>query len=205
MQRGRNDFLSFLFNAADTSRFINWKTKSSYEKLLSCSFGDIAVSKPGLFSLHCHCHILLYSVPRLLVLITLPTFCVLVRICNYAFIDPLGRPTIKAGSDHCLHTCCPYVRPTFQNIAKQNEFQVKTMFTTGEIVGLAEWIIDDTLFCFLYFCLRISLWRSRAFIQAQKNATQIVGRVAVIPVPVRILYANLLSSLPEGLMLIREP
>ena len=33
---------------------------------------------------------------------------------------------------------------TFQNLAKQNKFQAKTMFTTGETVGLAEWIIDDT-------------------------------------------------------------
>ena len=39
----------------------------------------------------------------------------------------------------------PSVRPSdFQNLAKQNKFQSKTMFTTGETVGLAEWIIDDT-------------------------------------------------------------
>ena len=31
---------------------------------------------------------------------------------------------------------------------KQNNFQAKTMFTTGESVGLAEWIIDDT--CIVY-------------------------------------------------------
>ena len=28
-------------------------------------------------------------------------------------VDPLGRPTVTAGSDHCFHTCCPYVRPHF--------------------------------------------------------------------------------------------
>ena len=33
------------------------------------------------------------------------------------------------------------VRP-FQNLAKPN--RAKTMFATGETVGLAEWIIDDT-------------------------------------------------------------
>ena len=38
---------------------------------------------------------------------------------------------------------------TFQNIAKQNNFQAKTMFTTGETVGLAEWIIVDTYLVFL--------------------------------------------------------
>ena len=37
--------------------------------------------------------------------------------------------------------------PTFQNLAKQNSFQVKT----GEIVGLAEWITDDTCLVFLFF------------------------------------------------------
>ena len=33
--------------------------------------------------------------------------------------------------------------PTFQNLAKQNKFQAIAMFTIGETVGLAEWIIDD--------------------------------------------------------------
>ena len=32
--------------------------------------------------------------------------------------------------------------PTFQNLAKQNK--AKTMFATGETVGLAKWIVDDT-------------------------------------------------------------
>ena len=44
-----------------------------------------------------------------------------------------------------------YVRtsvPTFQNLAKQNKFQAKTMFTTSETVGLDEWIIDDIQFVF---------------------------------------------------------
>ena len=44
--------------------------------------------------------------------------------------------------------------PTFQNLAKQNKFQPKTKFTTGETVGLAEWIIDDTN---LSFFLHVSL------------------------------------------------
>ena len=33
-------------------------------------------------------------------------------------VDPRGRPTVPAGSDHCFCTCCPYIRtsvPTFQN------------------------------------------------------------------------------------------
>ena len=34
----------------------------------------------------------------------------------------------------------------FQYLAKQNKFQEKTMFTSGETVGLAEWIIFATKF-----------------------------------------------------------
>ena len=44
------------------------------------------------------------------------------------------------NNDHCFCTCRPSVRPHF---SKQNKFQAKTMFATGETVGLAEWIIDD--------------------------------------------------------------
>ena len=61
-----------------------------------------------------------------------------------------------AGSDHCFHTCCPYVHTsvrTFQNLAKQNMLQLKTMFTTGEILSLAEWIIDDYCLIFIFIYL----------------------------------------------------
>ena len=58
------------------------------------------------------------------------------------FFDPLGQTTVTAGSDHCFRTCCPsvcpYIRPsvpTFQNLAKQNQFQAKTMFTTRETLS----------------------------------------------------------------------
>ena len=70
-------------------------------------------------------------------------------------IDPLGQPRVTAGSDHCFHTCCPsicpYVRPHFSKLLKQNNFQEKTMFTTGKTVGLAEWIIDYT--CLVHDCV----------------------------------------------------
>ena len=50
-----------------------------------------------------------------------------------------------ADSDHYFQTCCPYPSvPTFQNLAKDNNFQVKIVITTGKTVGLAEWIVDDT-------------------------------------------------------------
>ena len=60
---------------------------------------------------------------------------------NFA-VDPLGRPTVFA---HVVRTSVP----TFQNLGKQNK--ATTMFDTGETVGLAEWIIDDTCLVFLYF------------------------------------------------------
>ena len=63
--------------------------------------------------------------------------------------------------DHLLiHSAAPQSRqegslvlhmlsvPTFEILAKQNK--VKTMFATGETVGLAEWIIDDTCLVLLY-------------------------------------------------------
>ena len=31
-------------------------------------------------------------------------------IGNLFPFDPLGQPTVKAGSDYCFDTCCPYVR-----------------------------------------------------------------------------------------------
>ena len=53
-----------------------------------------------------------------------------------AYFDPLGLPT------------CPFVS-TFQNLAKQNNFQVTIVGVTIGIVGLAGWIIDDTCLVFV--------------------------------------------------------
>ena len=75
--------------------------------------------------------------------------CNFVAHFDFQLLDPLGQPTVTAGGDYCIHTCCLSV-PTFQYLAKQNKCKVKTMFTTGEIVVPAEWIIDDT-------CL-LSIW-----------------------------------------------
>ena len=54
-----------------------------------------------------------------------------------------------------------YVRtsiPTFQNLAKQDKFQEKTIFTTDETVGLVEWIIDDTWLAKLIFNKDKTYW-----------------------------------------------
>ena len=62
--------------------------------------------------------------------------------------NPQSRPVVIIVFAHVVS---PYVRPTtFQNIAKQNKFQAKTMFTTGENVGLAEWIIEARNILFLH-------------------------------------------------------
>ena len=57
---------------------------------------------------------------------------------SYSPIDPLGQPTVTAGSDHCFLTCCPSVRHHFSKSSKTKQ----SMFATGETVGLAEWIIS---------------------------------------------------------------
>ena len=54
--------------------------------------------------------------------------------------DPQSRPVVITIFTHVVR---PYV-PTFQNLTKQNNFQVRIVIATGWTVGLAEWIIDDT-------------------------------------------------------------
>ena len=56
-------------------------------------------------------------------------------------IDPLGCPTVPAGSDHCFHTYFRPSVPTFQNIAKQTSLENNDRYWT---LGLVEEIIDDT-------------------------------------------------------------
>ena len=45
----------------------------------------------------------------------------------FYFFDPLGRPTVTAGSDNCFCTCRPYVRPhiSISSKAKQSENNVR--------------------------------------------------------------------------------
>ena len=46
-----------------------------------------------------------------------------------SFFDPLGRPTITAGSDRCFHTCCPSVRT---NVRPHFSKSSKTKQISGE-------------------------------------------------------------------------
>ena len=65
-----------------------------------------------------------------------------------SIIDPRGRPTVTAGSDHTLFTsgvCTSRPSFTFHKLAKQKKFQVRIVIpSTCRIVGLVEWIIDGT-------------------------------------------------------------
>ena len=58
------------------------------------------------------------------------------------YFDPRGRPT-----DHYFGTRFLSV-PTFQNISKQNNFQVRIVITTSGTVDLAKWIIVSFLLKF---------------------------------------------------------
>ena len=68
--------------------------------------------------------------------------------------NPQSRPV---GIIVFAHVVRPSVRPSVRpHISKQNKFQAKTMVSTGETLGLAEWIIDDTPV--LYYLI-LSLFR----------------------------------------------
>ena len=71
-----------------------------------------------------------------------------VRVYEHS-IDPLGRRTVTAGSDHYFHTWCLSVRPSvrpsvpnFQDLA--NKFLVKLMIAASGTVGLTQRITDGT-------------------------------------------------------------
>ena len=64
--------------------------------------------------------------------------------------NPQSRPVVISVFTHVIRPSVSTSVPTFKNLAKQNKFQLKTMFTTGDIVDLAKWIIDDTL-SYLFF------------------------------------------------------
>ena len=66
--------------------------------------------------------------------------------CNYNFkrtmIHLADPQSLVILFSHML-SVRPYVS-TFQNLANQNKFQAKTIFTTGETVSMAEWITYDS-------------------------------------------------------------
>ena len=65
--------------------------------------------------------------------------------------DPQSRLVVITVFTHVVRPIRPSV-PTFQNLVKQNKCQVRAIFTIGETVCLAEWIIDaPVLFKFYFF------------------------------------------------------
>ena len=71
----------------------------------------------------------------------------LTKALNPSAFDPRGRPTVKAGSDHCLMHMSS-LRPS---VRLSPLFKTKQMFATDETVGLAKWIIDDSCLAFTIF------------------------------------------------------
>ena len=61
------------------------------------------------------------------------------RFSTTTIIDPRNRPRVTIFA----RGVCPSV-PTFQNLAKQSKFEVSIVIDTGETVGPAQGIIDDT-------------------------------------------------------------
>ena len=105
---------------------------------------------------------------------------------KFGIFDPLGR----YGSLF-LHISSV---PTFHNLSKQNE--VKTMFATGETVGLAEWIIADTCLVFPYLQkgLLFSVEYSRTIFLFSK--TEISSTVSET---FHSIFANFSNVLPSTL------
>ena len=62
----------------------------------------------------------------------------IILIAGTLSIDPLGRPTVQAGSDHYFRTCFPLFKRS------QNKRCLKIMIVSGGTVGLAKGIIDVT-------------------------------------------------------------
>ena len=59
---------------------------------------------------------------------------------------PQSRPVLISVFTHVVRT---YVRLHFSKSTKTKQISSEN---TGEIVGLAEWIIDDTCLVILYLC-----------------------------------------------------
>ena len=65
-------------------------------------------------------------------------------------IDPPGRPQSRPVMITIFtHDVRP--SPLFKIAQKKNKFQARIVIATGGIVGLAEWIIDDSLLVLIQY------------------------------------------------------
>ena len=103
--------------------------------------------------------------------------------------DPQSRPAVIIVSAHV-------VRPS-PLFTKQNKFQAKTMFATGEAVGLAEWIIDDT--CLILFLVDASgLKRPDQVRDSQEKVVQSLQQYTTANYPdMTSKFGELLLRIPE--------
>ena len=74
--------------------------------------------------------------------------------CSYILIHETDPQSWQVMIIVFTHVVRPSARPHLSKIAKQNKFQAETMFPTGATVGLAEWIIEDTVLSSFIFDLR---------------------------------------------------
>ena len=113
----------------------------------------------------------------------------------FSFIDPRGQPTVLASSDHYFCSCCLSVRPsvpTFQNLTKQNNFQVRIVLATGRTVGRGSGRVDHWCHsCLVLFYVQpaaLISWRRRKRIKyflSFSDSTQKIGWKYKISKPVR--------------------
>ena len=97
------------------------------------------------------------------------------------------RPTHSHGRQESLFSHMSSVCHHFSNLAKQKK--VKTIFATGETVGLTEWIIDDTFLSspFFYRTLNVSHFNSSLLLlrstttAAATTTSKYYGSSAAIP------------------------
>ena len=112
-------------------------------------------------------------------------------LTHKAVADPQSLPVVIIVFTQVFRTYVRAYVPTFQNL--ENNFKVKTMFSTGENVGLAEWIIDETLLVhFIYFCylgnhqfVTGKIFHQGPESQANENYLQDVQRVQEQPATAR--------------------
>ena len=74
--------------------------------------------------------------------------------------DLQSRLVVIIVFTHVVRTSVRTCVSTFQNVTKQNKFQVKTILATGESVGLAKWIIDNTCHIFILYCQCLEVKKS---------------------------------------------
>ena len=116
--------------------------------------------------------------------------------------DPLGRPTVRVGSDHCFRTCCLYVH--FSKSSKTRQISSENNVHYWRDCGSSRVDHWFHLSCNLFVCiLEGSIFNTPRFLVAQEQLTNLRLSWNLVALP-EIKSCWLLFFLAEGLMLIRE-